>query len=191
MLNSNQKLIDSLVEKVDGCLHQAKEVFNQDFSYQAIHINIKGKTAGQVRFSKSGIRYDHPILRFNPAMLLQYKTQFIEEVVPHECAHLIVHKLYEQSFLRHKRNIIKPHGVEWQTVMRDVFARTPKVTHTFDTNTPKRDSYLYQCGCTELTHRLGIIRHNKVIREQSAYRCKRCSQSLVFNGQREVWRAAL
>jgi len=188
MLNSNQKLIDSLVEKVDDCLSQAKEIFNQEFIYQAIDINIRGKAAGQVRFGKSGIRYDYPILRFNPAMLIQYKTQFIDEVVPHECAHLIVHKLNEKYFLSNKSKRIKPHGLEWQTVMKDVFARDPKVTHTFETNSPKRDSYLYQCGCSELTHRLGIIRHNRVMREQSAYRCKMCSQSLVFKDQREVWR---
>ena len=50
-------------------------------------------------------------IRLNPVLLLENSEAFIEEVVPHELAHLLVWKHFGR---------VAPHGKEWKWMMENV-----------------------------------------------------------------------
>ncbi len=50
-------------------------------------------------------------IRLNPVLLLENSEAFIEEVVPHELAHLLVWKHFGR---------VAPHGKEWKWMMESV-----------------------------------------------------------------------
>jgi SprT protein len=173
-------LTDQIEKKVSACLDKAEQKFGQNFGYQAIEINIRGRAAGQIRYgyapsgSKSRTVQNLPILRFNPYLLTKYKETFIDQVVPHECAHLIAYAVYGMK--------IKPHGTEWKALMVSLFNQEPSVTHCFEVPQKVRRLFNYRCGCIDLKHQLTAIRHNKIIKQKAVYQCKKCRIPLEFHG---------
>ena len=57
-------------------------------------------------------------IRLNPVLLLENSEAFIEEVVPHELAHLLVWKHFGR---------VAPHGKEWKWMMEACWAFPPAV----------------------------------------------------------------
>lgn len=57
-------------------------------------------------------------IRLNPVLLLENSEAFIEEVVPHELAHLLVWKHFGR---------VAPHGKEWKWMMENVLVFPPVV----------------------------------------------------------------
>jgi SprT protein len=119
-----------------------------------------------------------PLMRFNKVLLESYAEDFINEVVPHECAHVVVYHLNRSAFHSGSKRP-KPHGIEWQSVMRDVYRLEPKVTHNFALTSSESRQYSYVCGCVQRIHRISIIRHNKIKRGRARYLCKGCGDALV------------
>jgi len=91
-------------------------------------------------------------IRLNPVLLLENSEAFIEEVVPHELAHLLVWKHFGR---------VAPHGKEWKWMMQSV----------------RRNTFPYRCKCQE--HQLTVRRHNRVVRGEAVYRCVHCGEQLV------------
>jgi len=164
-------LIEALELKVKHCLLLAEKQYQRKFNYQVIKIDIRGRAAGQIRYEYSRKAISLPVLRFNPYLLSQYKDVFIEQVVPHECAHLVAYQIYGMK--------IKPHGLEWKTQMSALYGLLPKVTHTFEVPKRVRKTFAYLCACEDVTHRLTAIRHNKIRRETARYLCKGCGSALA------------
>ncbi|MGL5177893.1 MAG: SprT-like domain-containing protein, partial [Aeromonas veronii] len=98
---------------------------------------------------------------------------FLDEVVPHEVAHLLVHALWGDG---RGKNRVLPHGKQWQSVMREVFGLEPRTTHSFDLAVLAQRTVPYRCHCQQ--HQLSIRRHNKVVRGEARYHCRRCKQPL-------------
>ncbi len=163
-------LIDLLEQKVKECLSLAEDQYQRKFDYRAVHVNIRGRAAGQIRYENPSVSNVLPLLRFNPYLLERYKESFVEQVVPHECAHLVAYALYGIK--------IKPHGAEWKSLMRDLYNQTPAVTHHFDMPQKARKTFAYQCACPGLDHSLSVIRHNKILRQKARYLCKNCGSAL-------------
>jgi len=89
--------------------------------------------------------------------------------VPHETAHFLAYRLHGRG--------IRPHGLEWQAIMRRLGA-DPTRCHDYDIEglSARRLSYFdYHCDCRD--HRLSTIRHNKV-RRGTSYLCRQCGTSL-------------
>lgn len=166
-------------EKVYSCLYQAEQFYGAEFPVSAISFDLKGRAAGQVRFpvNKQLFSRNLPLIRFNADLLKQNAEPFISEVVPHECAHVIVYHRYTQKFAL-KKHRPKPHGIEWQTVMRDVFNLEPRVTHNFALQTSKARLFNYQCSCEQKIHQVSVIRHNKMKRGVTRYLCRACGSPL-------------
>lgn len=57
-------------------------------------------------------------IRLNPVLLLENSEAFIEEVVPHELAHLLVWKHFGR---------VAPHGKEWKWMMETCWVFPPVV----------------------------------------------------------------
>lgn len=62
---------------------------------------------------------------FNSVMLARAPKTFLEEIVPHEVAHIA-------CFQIHRELDVPPHGAEWRSMMR-LFGATPKACHTIST----------------------------------------------------------
>jgi SprT protein len=173
-------LVDKIEKKVKECLKKAELKFKQPFNYDSIEVDIRGRAAGQIRYGYSSIakpKFNNtpqnlPILRFNPYLLLKYKDTFIDQVVPHECAHLVAFNLFGTT--------IKPHGSEWKALMVNLYQCPPDVTHRYEIARKKRPLFDYACGCLDINHQLSVIRHNKIIKHKAVYLCKKCRTPLTY-----------
>ncbi|ELR65328.1 Protein sprT [Photobacterium marinum] len=147
-------------EKVRHCIDQANHRLNKHFAMPAVSFRQRGKIAGSARLQGWEVR-------FNPVLLEENPQAFLDEVVPHEVAHLVAFKLFGK---------VRPHGREWQIIMTEVFGVPARTTHSFDITSVQGTTFLYRCHCSE--HHLTIRRHNKVIRKQAVYHCRKCHQPL-------------
>ncbi|NBC12078.1 MAG: hypothetical protein GVY09_01800 [Gammaproteobacteria bacterium] len=130
-----------------------------------IVFDLRGRSAGQFRVDSRG----YASIRYNPALLARHEVDFLAQTVPHEVAHYL-------AFLRFGRRI-RPHGPQWQQLMRDLGA-DPRRCHDFDVSglTARRvRRHPYHCRCGE--HALTSIRHHRVLRGVS-YVCRACGQAL-------------
>ena len=76
----------------------------------------RGTSAGTAWLEKNEIR-------LNPVLLLENQQAFIDEVVPHELAHLLVWKHFGR---------VAPHGKEWKWMMESVLGVPALRTHRFE-----------------------------------------------------------
>lgn len=159
---STQALHNAARVRVHEALERCREVYPH-LPAPNVWFDLKGAAAGQAHFGRGG-------LRFNPVLLSDNRRAFFDEVIPHEMAHWLVFHLVNGTRVR-------PHGREWQTVMRDLFGLTPNVTHIFDIQKAQPRPYLYQCGCQE--YRFTAKRHSLVVTGKR-YRCRQCAQTLVY-----------
>lgn len=160
-------LHEQLLARVDACFAQAEARLGRPFPRPRIHLNMRGRAAGSARLQTWE-------LRFNPALCQANQQAFMDEVVPHEVAHLLVHALWGEG---RGRSRVLPHGRQWQSVMREVFGLEPRTTHSFDLAVLAQRTFAYACDCQQ--HRLSVRRHNKVLRGEARYHCRRCRQPLV------------
>lgn len=156
--------IQQIQAQVSHCMKKAMLFFGKHFDHPTSNFKQKGKAAGTAHLHKNE-------LRFNYFMYQQDESLFIETVVPHEVAHIIVYQIYG--------NKVRPHGKEWQAVMKKIYHLEPNRTHNFDTPLPKQ-SYTYQCQCQQ--HVFTIRRHNSA-QKGTQYICKLCRSSLSFLAQ--------
>ncbi len=151
-------------QALDACITRASEHFIYSFDTPALSFKLRGKCAGKAYLQQWEIR-------LNPILFGENPQAYLNEVIPHEVAHLIVFKLFGN---------VKPHGEEWRSVMREVFGLIPKTTHNFVVDSVRGQSFEYRCTCQ--THYLTIRRHNKVLKGVANYRCTRCQHELQFTG---------
>ncbi|GLS83093.1 SprT family zinc-dependent metalloprotease [Paraferrimonas haliotis] len=149
-----------LLERVEACYRQLDSHYKTQFTRPQVSFKLRGRSAGTAHLSENR-------LRFNPKLMQDNLEAFLTDVVPHEVAHLI-------CFQRHGR--VRPHGKEWQQIMRHVFQCEPKTTHNFDVSKVSGPEFTYQCQCGPV--QLTLRRHNKVLRG-AQYLCRRCHQQLV------------
>lgn len=141
-------------------LSLASRHFRREFNHPRITLDQRGKCAGTAR-----LRDWH--IRLNPVLLQDNQTEFEQEVIPHEIAHLIVHVIWGR---------VKPHGEEWKMVMRDVFGIPPRTTHKMDISKVQGTLYPYHCDCQQ--HQLTVRRHRAILRGDRQYCCRRCGTNL-------------
>ena len=154
-----------LIQKSQTLITLAEQHFSRVFPMPSIEVSMRGKAAGKALLQLNEIKLNKVLAQENP-------QTFIDEVLPHELAHLITHQVFGR---------VRPHGKEWQYVMYKVFNLMPSRTHTMDVKSVQGKTYEYRCACSHIP--LSIRRHNKVIRGESFYSCKKCRQELTFTGK--------
>ncbi len=144
-------------------LRLAGQHFNYEFPEPALTYRQRGTSAGTAWLEKWEIR-------INPVLLLANQANFIDEVIPHELAHLLVFRQFGR---------VAPHGKEWRWMMAEVLKSDPRRTHEFDLTTVRTHTYPYACGCRR--HDLTVRRHNRIRRGEATYRCRQCGNILHYD----------
>ena len=130
-----------------------------------IHFDLRGQTAGMVRFTPTGTAH----IRYNRDLLKENGEAFIRQIPAHEVAHVASRHIYGRQ--------IRPHGPEWQSVMKALNA-DPSRCHSFDTRRTRVRRVgrsPYHCQCRE--HMISSIRVNRIQRGQR-YLCRSCGEEL-------------
>jgi SprT protein len=136
--------------------------------------NLRGRTAGMVRYRKGGIRD----LRLNSDILNNpnHTDDFIALTIPHEWAHVIQRVKFGHKDSYGRR--VKPHGSEWQQIMRRLGLK-PTRCHSYETTAARRQrSVEYLCQDCEKVYQFTTRRHNKVLSGHS-YLCGKCRGKLL------------
>ncbi|GAA0835399.1 MULTISPECIES: SprT family zinc-dependent metalloprotease [Marinomonas] len=160
-LDDSASLAAQIQHKVTLCMQQADVFFGKHFDPPSCNLKQRGRAAGTAHLHKNEVR-------FNLFMLQQNTALFLETVVPHEVAHIIVYQIYGHE--------VRPHGKEWQAVMKKVFHLEPNRTHNFEVPLPKK-AFRYQCQCQ--IHTFTAHRHNRA-KKGTEYICKLCRSPLYF-----------
>ena len=147
--------------KIQECIDSAERYFKIKLKPPSYNFKQRGRTAGTAYLQRNE-------MRFNTFMLQQDPQKFIDNVVPHEVAHIVVHQVFGAK--------VRPHGKEWIAVMEHLFNVEAHRTHDFDV--PKaRNAFLYQCQCQ--THEFTAHRHGRAERG-TQYICRSCRAPLTF-----------
>ena len=123
----------------------ANQFFGTDYPEPEITYQQRGTSAGSAYLQ-------HWQIRLNPVLLQENQQPFIDEVVPHELAHLLVFRRFGRA--------PAPHGKEWRWMMEQVLGVSASRTHKFETASVQSKTYPYLCACQE--HQLTVRRHNRV-----------------------------
>lgn len=148
----------------------AATVTGVDLAPVPVAFDLSGRSAGQ--FVGRG---DHCLIRYNPWIFARYFTENLATTVPHEVAHYAVYRAWPGRR-------VKPHGPEWQGIMRALDVE-PAVTFDLDlSGLPRRRQrrHRYHCGCKE--HELSTTRHNRVSAGRARYACLQCGRELQYLG---------
>ena len=144
---------------------EAGRLIDRAIPMPEIHFDLRGQSAGQMRIDGRG----RGTIRYNAALLLRHGEDFLARTVPHEVAHYA-------AFLHHGRRI-RPHGREWQQLVRALGGEAERC-HDYDTEglrTRRTRWFAYHCRCGD--HNLSSVRHNRISRG-AHYLCRRCGETL-------------
>mgnify|MGYP000041199774 CR=1 FL=1 len=187
---------NAVIKEVMHYVLLAERHFQQVFTLDSVQFNLRGRAAGQFKAKPKkdanklflGASMYETHLRFNNALLEQYGAKFISDTVAHEVAHFVVYEVFSKPAHRSNRDgrrgarngkQIKPHGIEWRSVMVDVFDADPSVTHDYIVEPAyKKSQYPFICECPDRVHQLGPVRFKRVIENRAKYVCKTCRQEL-------------
>lgn len=162
-LLDDQHLLDDLITTVEKCYLKGELFFNRLFNRPTVKLNLRGYSAGTATPTLN-------LLRFNKALLLNNSEHFLKHTVPHEVAHLLAYQLFGLK--------IRPHGKEWQQIMKEVYQIPAQRCHHYEVKKKLTTYYVYACACPT-PHNLTIRRHN-AIKKGKQYKCKRCQKTLHY-----------
>ena len=120
----------ALQQAVMRCMREKLQLANQklDTTYPEPEINY------QQRGTSAGTAYlQYWQIRLNPVLLIENQQQFIDEVVPHELAHLLVYRRFGRA--------AAPHGKEWRWMMESILGVPPRRTHPFTVTSVQSKTY--------------------------------------------------
>ncbi|PHM46470.1 SprT family protein [Xenorhabdus mauleonii] len=141
-------------------LAQASDFLQVTFPEPEINYRQRGTIAGSARLQQWEIR-------LNPVLLIENQQAFIDEVIPHELAHLLAY---------HQFGKVAPHGKEWRFIMEVVLKVPANRTHQFSVHSVRSQIFNYSCRCQQ--HELTIRQHNKILKGKSCYICRQCGEKL-------------
>lgn len=173
-------LVLQVTEKVRKSIEIAEKHYSRQFRLDALLFDLKGRSAGQWKYSRKDNSHT---IRINRVLLEEDPQAVINQTAPHEVAHLVTYQVYGRR--------VAAHGSEWQGVMRDVFGLQPDRCHSIDTANSSPTPFVYTCSCPK-QFRFSARRHNAQVRRKKgasrkgAYHCKTCNSELVFSHEEQV-----
>lgn len=159
-----------VIERTHFYIEHARHLFDIKIKPVEISFNLRGRSAGMYRVYRHLYRQKREI-RYNSYIFAKYYDDNFLTTIPHEVAHYVCDLIYGLKNIR-------PHGREWQEIMRS-FDADAAVTADYDLSgipVRKRTMHTYLCNCRE--HQLGSVRHNRILRNRGQYCCNYCKAIL-------------
>jgi len=163
-LSQAQKKI--VVDETSQFISLANQLFQKNYPLIAVQFDLTGHTIGMYKQWKN-----KKVIRYNEQIFSKYFEENVKDTVPHEVAHYI-------ADLQYSKKGIRPHGLEWRSIMQQFGADASRTANYDLSGIPKRhySTVPYRCGCQ--AHQLGIRRHNKVSQRKADYYCRHCGDLL-------------
>jgi len=157
---------EQVIERTNSFIRKAEHLFEVAVPAIAVRFDLRGRAAGMFR-----VRHGATEIRYNPWLFNRYFEENMDNTVPHEVAHYVVHRLFS-------RRRVRPHGKEWRDVMV-AFGVAPRTTCSFDLQgIPRRHTRWFEYFCRCRSHQLSSIRHNRVVAGRARYHCRACRHVL-------------
>jgi SprT protein len=162
-MNESLEIKLEVEEKVKKCVDKLNEVFNFNMEYPEIFYDVTGTLGGVAKSLSMSVHYNYK-------MLINNRTEFIRDIVPHEVAHVAVYHKYNLLKMKYP----KGHGANWQHMMR-LLDVDPKQFHKLNEEEKTEIKYLYECLCPKgfLLDKKSNALHKKQI-ETGQYGCAIC-----------------
>lgn len=154
--------------RVEACYQLAEAFFKRRFPRPEVSLKLRGQKAGVAHL-------DENLLRFNLQLYRENSEDFLRQTVAHEVAHLIAHQMFGSR--------IRPHGEEWQLVMRGVYELPPNRCHTYAITRRQGSRFVYRCVCAGCEFDFTAQRH-ALVSKGRRYICRRCKATLSFTGEK-------
>ena len=118
----NAQLRKEILAKIEECYKMAEKHYERKIPRpKEVRFDLKGRVGGTATYSQD-------LLRFHLVFCVENKKDYINQTVPHECAHLINYHVNKPAPGKKK---LMPHGKEWKAVM-EVLGIPARVTHSYD-----------------------------------------------------------
>ncbi|MDO8860685.1 SprT-like domain-containing protein [Haliea sp. E1-2-M8] len=156
-----------VVAATEAWIERAAQMLALPLAPVPVLFDLRGTSAGMFR-----ARGRDCWIRFNPWIFAKHFEDNLHFTVPHEVAHYAVH------CQRHRRRV-RPHGPEWQRVMRG-FGLPPEVTFKLDLSgipVRRQQRHAYRCGCRD--HAVSTVRHKRMREGRARYLCRYCDAALL------------
>jgi len=157
-------IINRSKEIIENCnqLFPNSQIEFKDFTF---NFKLKGCVAGQAWYTKK-------MLKFNLILASENLTDFFNDTIPHEIAHIYTDKIFPRS---------TPHGQQWKYIMSTMGFK-PVRCHNYDTQTVKKLHnkmlYIYSCPCGNI-FKLSKLIHGKIVNGQKRS-CNICKGQIYF-----------
>jgi SprT protein len=164
---------NKIIDHANYWIEKIKSTFNIDVPTPTIDFNQRGTIAGQTIFDRNDGIITRVRISFNPYHARDNFKQFIEEIVPHEVAHVAQYVMHPQS---------KQHGVEWIDVMRKL-GLPPKILTDLHAENPSsrvKNLYLYQCVECNARKVVGKKEHDSYEKKWKLPECEKCGGVMEF-----------
>ena len=164
MLTLEQRI--AVNERVDNLIDMGNAHFGTDCNVPHVRFDKRGTCGGTANYSKME-------LNFNAGLMVDNWDEYMNQIIPHEVAHIIKTHIYGYGKGRNSA-----HGANWKRVMR-AFGVEPDRCHNMDVSKVKQykaplKKYIYvcQCGCDKEVI-LSAVRHNRMVRGTHNYQLHR------------------
>lgn len=167
MLPISQPQRAQVVAATDAWIERAAQLVDLPLAPVPVLFDLGGTSAGMFRAQGRDCW-----IRFNPWIFAKHFQDNLHFTVPHEVAHYAVH------CQRHRRRV-RPHGPEWQQVMRGL-GLPPEVTFKLDLSgipVRRQQRHAYRCACRE--HEVSTVRHKRMREGRARYLCRYCDAPLL------------
>ncbi|MGD8266124.1 MAG: SprT-like domain-containing protein [Chromatiales bacterium] len=172
-LDERQK--KQVLAEVRHCIEKANRALGCNLSQPDIRFDLRGRAAGQFCLRQECLQ-----LRFNSALFARYFEENLAQTVPHEVAHYLVYALY----MRAGRKRVKPHGPEWQSMMRLLDA-APVTRHNFSLDglpVRREQRFAWRCDCR--SHSIAKRTHLRMLRGEQRI-CITCGTLLQYPAEKD------
>lgn len=152
-----------VLQRVEYFVNLANEIYNSDLQMPCVRFDKRGTCGGTANYSSME-------LNFNAGLMLDNWDEYMNQVIPHEVAHLVKSHVYGTD---RKGRLHSAHGYYWQSIMRE-FGCDPDRCHSMDVSKVKQVSrpktkYVYACPCCGKEIIITSVRHNKIVRRGAQY----------------------
>lgn len=121
-----QEIKQKVIDRITACIGIVQTQYGVPIKFPTITYDLRGRTAGQAKYTYDQTRPDAIwLIRLNSVLLIENLYDMLLNTVPHEVAHLAVQAIHGRE--------AAPHGIEWSNVMY-YLGLSAQRTHNYNTS---------------------------------------------------------